>query len=97
MPQRYVATDSTPADGPSRGTYPSRSLLLPPIDIPPALANFIVDFDAPWTHSENAVRRREPAPPITSAQRARLAVSNSDLDGRAAELFGDQLDWWMWA
>lgn len=44
---RYVSTHSNPADDPSRGRFPPRSLLLPPIPIPDALVPFIVDFDTP--------------------------------------------------
>jgi len=43
---QYVASRLNPADGPSRGRYPSHSLLLPPIPIPVPLLPFLVNFDA---------------------------------------------------
>lgn len=42
---RYVTSSENPADGPSRGLYPSLAHLLPAICIPYALRQFIVDFD----------------------------------------------------
>ena len=42
---RYVTSSQNPADGPSRGVYPSVARLLPVIRIPEALQQFIVDFD----------------------------------------------------
>ncbi|KAF7325196.1 Reverse transcriptase/ribonuclease H [Mycena kentingensis (nom. inval.)] len=44
---RYVVSCDNPADGPSRGVYPSENLLLPPIDIPLELQEFVVNFDDP--------------------------------------------------
>jgi len=41
----YVPTSLNPADGPSRGVYPSANLLLPPIVIPDELREFITDFN----------------------------------------------------
>jgi hypothetical protein len=49
---RYVASRFNPADGPSRGIYPSRTLLLPPIPIPNELQPFLVDFDTELSASE---------------------------------------------
>lgn len=49
---RYVPTDLNPADGPSRGVYGNRDLLLPPIVIPTQLQHFIVDYDAPRSQAE---------------------------------------------
>ena len=43
---RYVASRLNPADDPSRGILPPRSLLLPPIPIPNELQPFLIDFDA---------------------------------------------------
>ena len=54
---RYVNTAHNPADGPSRGIFPPRQLLLPPISLPDELKPLIVDFDAPYLPSErNALR-----------------------------------------
>jgi hypothetical protein len=44
---RYVPSRENPADAPSRGLYPPLAHLLPPICIPEALRQFIVDFDHP--------------------------------------------------
>ena len=44
---RYVHTSLNPADGPSRGIYPPRHLLLPPINIPIELSPLICNFDSP--------------------------------------------------
>lgn len=60
---RYVNTARNPADGPSRGIYPSRNLLLPHIKLPKDLEPFIVDFDAPLQPSERAVPQRIPPDP----------------------------------
>ena len=62
---RYVNTAHNPADGPSRGIFPSRQLLLPPINLPDDLKPFIVDFDAPHHPSERNVPRSLPAEPKT--------------------------------
>jgi hypothetical protein len=68
----YVSTHSNP----SRGRSPPQ-LTIPNTCPPPALTNHIIDFDAPWTHAENAVWRRAAASPIPSAERIHRAASNS--------------------
>lgn len=50
----YVPSKHNPADGPSRGVFPSLSLLLPPIQIPTALELFIANFDDPLLPSERS-------------------------------------------
>ena len=57
---RYVTSKENPADDPSRGVYPSSSLLLPPIPIPDCLRHLVTDFDSPPSHSEFELRTREP-------------------------------------
>jgi hypothetical protein len=42
---RYVTSSQNPADGPSRGLYPSATRLLPAIRIPDALQQFVVDVN----------------------------------------------------
>ena len=44
---RYVRSAKNPADDPSRGIYPPKTLLLPPLDIPEELRQFITNFDHP--------------------------------------------------
>ncbi|KAF5346190.1 hypothetical protein D9756_011123 [Leucocoprinus leucothites] len=43
----YVPSKENPADKPSRGIYPPTALLLPAVNIPASLQNFVIDFDAP--------------------------------------------------
>lgn len=52
----YVASASNPADGPSRGIYPSASLLLPPVPLPAGLERFLVDATSPPTPLELRLR-----------------------------------------
>ena len=40
---RYVPSAQNPADGPSRGRYPSRSLLLDPIVVPDEIRSLLID------------------------------------------------------
>lgn len=69
----YVPSALNPADKPSRGIYPSASLLLPPVPIPDVLSDYIVDWDAPLTSKELRARRDgvlpKPAPKCLSADR----------------------------
>ena len=51
---RYVSSGQNPADDPSRGIYPPRKFLLPPIAIPDEVSPFLVDFDAPC-HSRERI------------------------------------------
>jgi hypothetical protein len=98
LASRYVATGANPADAPSRGKYPPHSLLLPPITIPDAVSPYIIDFDAPYTHVEHAVRRRgqadQPLPKTHSLTDEYRAESNNRFDAYAHDLFDDQLSWW---
>ena len=48
----YVPTDKNPADGPSRGIFPPSHLLLPPVDLPPSLAPYIIDALQPRSPEE---------------------------------------------
>jgi hypothetical protein len=59
----YVASEQNPADGPSRGIYPPFELLLPPIDIPPAIRDFIIDATLPPTATELQLLRNGHYPP----------------------------------
>jgi hypothetical protein len=49
----YVASKHNPADGPSRGIYPSSAFLLPPVALHPSLNRFLVDAWAPYTPTEH--------------------------------------------
>lgn len=70
----YVASKHNPADEPSRGIYPPRELLLPPINIPPAIQQFIVDATEPPTPTELKLLRDGSYPPAAAkvVDRARL-------------------------
>jgi hypothetical protein len=48
----YVPSKSNPADGPSRGIFPSASLLLPPLAIPFRANGFLIDAQEPLTAAE---------------------------------------------
>jgi hypothetical protein len=71
---------------------------LPPITIPDAVSPYIIDFDAPYTHAEHAVRQRgqadQPLPKTHSLADEYCAESNHRFDAYAHDLFDDQLDWW---
>lgn len=54
---QYVASKANPADAPSRGIYPSTSLLLPPITLPSYLDRFLIDSQLPYTPTEQRMRR----------------------------------------
>jgi hypothetical protein len=76
----YVASKSNPANGPSRGIYPSRNLLLPPITLPTELDPFIIDSEQPLTPTEQRLLREGRYPPAT----AKLIV---DADRRTTASF----------
>jgi len=67
---RYVNTKENPADGPSRGIYPPRHLLLPPIDLPDEIRGLIFDFDAPLQPGEQDSPRS-----LSSAQKSSLSYN----------------------
>lgn len=83
---RYVQSAANPADGPSRGVYPSNALLLPPVSLPAVLRGFIVDFDAPLTHDEareqaqGRIPQAEPKAPYSREEAKRRLWRNEDLD-----------------
>ncbi|KAJ3504587.1 hypothetical protein NLJ89_g7862 [Agrocybe chaxingu] len=60
----YIESAANPADKPSRGIYPSQSLLLPPVTIPDPLRQLVVDADQPFSPTEIKLQRegRYPAP-----------------------------------
>jgi hypothetical protein len=53
----YVPSKSNPADGPSRGIFPSPTHLLPSIYLPPCLDRFLVDAQLPYTPTEQRLHR----------------------------------------
>lgn len=48
----YVASASNPADDPSRGIYGPQSLLLPPVELPAKLTDFLIDSMQPLSATE---------------------------------------------
>lgn len=48
----YVASKLNPADAPSRGIYPSDTLLLPHVTLPSELDGLLVDSTSPYTPTE---------------------------------------------
>ncbi|TFY67377.1 hypothetical protein EVJ58_g1655 [Rhodofomes roseus] len=86
----YVPSAHNPADGPSRGIYPSRALLLPPVPLPPGLDKFLVDSQEPLTPLELRLHREGRYPPaaakfIDRALEHDRAAQQRDID--------DALDW----
>jgi len=60
--------------------YPSRNLLLPPVDLPTELDQFIIDSEQPLTPTEQRLLREGRYPPAT----AKLIV---DADRRTTQAF----------
>ncbi|GJE98767.1 hypothetical protein PsYK624_150030 [Phanerochaete sordida] len=58
---QYVASGRNPADDPSRGHYPPRSLLLPPVTLPPELLPFLAEADLSVSRSAAAQTRPYPS------------------------------------
>jgi hypothetical protein len=55
---QYVASGNNPADGPSRGLFPSADLVLPPIPLPDELKHLLTDISPqpPNVHSSSFLR-----------------------------------------
>jgi hypothetical protein len=85
---RYVESSKNPADGPSRGIFPSKTLLLPPIELPNELKPFLVDFDAPLRTSEKGTARRPhppPKTPVSPDEHLRRQQANSAAEEQSTE------------
>ena len=95
---RYVPSAANPADGPSRGRYPPRSQLLPPIPIPLELQPFVVNFDAHYTAIEYHLQRRGKLPrpdpkPVLDASVSSPNNTNSELESQAWRLYTQAQSW----
>lgn len=95
---RYVPSAANPADGPSRGKYPPRSQLLPPIPIPPELQPFIIDFDADHTAVEYHLQQRGKLPlpdpkPICDSSRPNPGDTNSEPEAQAWRIYAQAQSW----
>ena len=87
---RYVPSKENPADDPSRGVYPSTSLLLPRIAIPLELERFITDFDSSTPSMGSDTYQFESCPLLPKPRRllsdSERAAINAELDRRREEL-----------
>jgi len=85
-------------DGPSRGIYGPKSLLLPPIHIPRELLSLVVDFDIEPQATEIQYRaegrypKPDPKPPRTPCDSEQEQI-NFNLERNAEELFTQTQVW----
>lgn len=85
---RYVNTAKNPADDPSRGTFPPRHLLLPPISLPEEVKPFLVDFDTPLQPCERISSRSlppKPKPSLSLLEQQRRHHANKAADEQPDE------------
>lgn len=59
-----VTSAENPADKPSRGIYPPRSRLLPPVSLPDGVCRFLVDATEPLTPLELRLMREGKYPAV---------------------------------
>ena len=89
---RYVQSASNPADGPSRGVFPSFDKLLPPVELPPELQPFVIPLD-PNRHENlrrpDCVRsvQTKTEPKISGAEAEIRRRTSASLDTQAWEFF----------
>jgi hypothetical protein len=90
---RYVPSAHNPADGPSRGRYPPRSLLLPPIPIPSPLRDLVIDFDSPLHAKERETPRHSHPVTILAPTKVRSRYWDAEhaLANRVLERQGEEL------
>lgn len=81
----YVPSASNPADAPSRGQFPPEHLLLPPVDLPPCLNQFLIDATSPYTPMELRLHREGRYP-----RAATRLINRSLQDTRAQESFNEE-------
>jgi hypothetical protein len=76
---KYIHTSRNPADDPSRGIFPPKHLLLPPIEIPNEIRPYVLNFDAPSHPSERDTSRcflPQPKAPIPHSEHLRRQKAN---------------------
>ena len=77
---RYVNTTKNPTDGPSRGIYPLKLLLLPPVKLPDEAKPFIVNFNTPFQPNEQSTSQHihpEPKMVLPPAEHHRRHQANT--------------------
>lgn len=88
---RYVRSEKNPADGPSRGIYPPKSLLLPPLDTPHELEHLLTDYDCPANDHRLANGQPQPAlqtlPKPERAHPVARGIADEDLSTLARHLY----------
>ena len=86
----YVRSELNPADGPSRGIFPSPHLLLPRIPIPPSLVPFIIDATDPISPAEEQPPPRSALRPV-ELKDSLLRTQNAAARWQAATQEEDEL------
>lgn len=85
---RYINTAYNPADGPSRGIFPARHLLLPPIELPRELRPFLTDIDNTLSGSQRHTTcsfSTVPKATLSIAERNRRHQANEDADQQSED------------
>lgn len=78
---RYVPSKLNPADDPSRGRYYAKNLLLPIIQIPQGLRQYIVNFDAPQQLVEqNVCGKEKKAKPLPKPDHSHTKIERCRLN-----------------
>ena len=95
---RYVPSATNPADEPSRGIFPGRDKLLPPIALPPELEPFVTppNFDGRRSYNKYRSDRRvlpTEKPRINQTEAEQRHHTTSSLESQAWELFETQNAW----
>jgi hypothetical protein len=86
---RYIPSKHNPADDPSRGKYGPPNRLLPKIDIPDILKQFIIDSEEPLTRAEE--RSRSASRSLIHDPKPRRNYNNANAFARAQEHEAEEL------
>ena len=95
---RYVPSAANPADGPSRGIFPSRAKLLPPVDLPEELKPDVFPLENPehgFTTRRDGHRYHHAGkkPQLSPDETERRRDASSDLESIAWEAFEIKHAW----
>ena len=88
---RYVTSASNPADGPSRGIFPDRGKLLPPIELPKELEPFVLPLD--HVHQQNPGGHTSRKPKISQSEANERHRIITSLDSQAWEQYEEKSTW----